>query len=308
MAVLGTFNQSKRIIGPAQVYLAAYPTGACSGGTITLTAGSPGVMTLVTPPTFGAVSLGSQLIATGVTGPTTISALASGVLNQAGSTYTLTGGSTILEGTAEAFTTSGTPGYQGGTDALRITALKSLFFADAATDADRVLIPSAYSDIDATGIEVKMKQNMIEYDPNMGVKYKLGNAPSEASITWNYKDADANKIIDAFSAITGDTVTTVAAANIAGRKTVLLGRQSTPLYVAILIRYPSEIMSAGGTPEFRNIYIPFASITPDWTIKIDKKSGAVCKVVANAICDMSLQGTQAMPPIAMADDVTASGL
>jgi len=308
MAVLGTFNQSKRIAGPAQIYLVAYPTGSCSGGTCTLTAGSPGVMTLVTPPTFGAVSLGSQLTATGVTGPTTISALASGVLNQAGSTYTLTGGSTILESTAEAFTTSGTPGYQGGTDALRITALKSLFYADAATDADRVLIPSIYSDIDATGIEVKIKQNMSEYDSNIYGKMKLVNTPSEGSISWSYKDLDANKLIDAFSAISADTVTTVAATGIANRKSILLGRQSTPLYCALLIRYPSEIMSAGGTSEFRNIYFPFVSITPDASLKIDKKSAAVLKVTANAICDMSLIGSQALPPIALTDDVQSAGL
>jgi len=225
MAVLGTLNQSKRISGPGQVYLVAYPTG----------------------------------------------------------------------------------GYTGGTDALKVTALKALFFSDSATDACRVLIPSIYSDIDASGIEVKLKQGSVEFDPNAGSKYKTSNAPSEVTVTWAYKDLDANKIIDAFSAVAGDTFTTAAAAGVAGRKTVILGRQSAPLYCAILIRYPSEIVSAGGVAEFRNIYIPYATVTPDWTIKIDKKSVSVCKVAATGICDWSLVGTAAMPPVALADDVTTAG-
>jgi len=226
MAVLGTLNQSKRIVGPAQVYLAAYPAG----------------------------------------------------------------------------------GYVGGSDALKVTALKALFFSDSATDADRVLIPSAYSDIDATGIEIKIKQNAVEFDPNIGSKYKVANAPSEATITWSYKDIDANKLIDAFSAVAGDTFTTTAATGVAGRKTIILGRQSTPLFVAILIRYPSEIISAGGVPEYRNVYIPYATLTPDLTLKIDKKNASVLKVVATAICDMSLIGSNPMPPIALTDDVTGAGL
>lgn len=225
MAVLGTLNQSKKIIGPAQVYLAAYPTA----------------------------------------------------------------------------------GYVGATDALRVTNLKSLFFSDSATDACRTLIPSVYSDIDATGIEIKLKQGAIEYDPNMGSKYKASNAPSECTVSWSYKDLDANKLIDAFSAVAGDTFTTAAAAGVAGRKTIILGRQSVPLTVAMLIRYPSEIISAGGVPEFRNIYIPMATITPDWDIKLNKKSVATVKVTATAICDMSLIGSQPMPPIALTDDVTAPG-
>ena len=225
MAVLGTLNQSKKIVGPAQVYLAQYPSG----------------------------------------------------------------------------------GYVGGTDALRITNLKALFFSDSATDACRVLIPSIYSDISANGIEVKLKQTDITYDPNIGSKYNLSNGPSECTVSWEYKDVDSNKIIDAFSALAGDTVTTVAAAGVAGRKSVLIGRQSAPLVVAMLIRYPSEIVSAGGVAEFRNIYIPMANLSPDWTLKIDKKSATVVKLVATAICDMSLIGSQAMPPIALMDDVTTAG-
>jgi len=226
MAVVGTLNQSKKIVGPAQVYLVAYPTG----------------------------------------------------------------------------------GYTGASDAVRVTNVKSLFYSDAATDADRVLIPSIYSDIDAAGIEVKVKQDKVEYDPNMGGKYKVANSVSEVSVTWAYKDLDANKIIDAFSALTGDTFTTTAATGVAGRKTVMLGRQSVPLYVAMLIRYPSEIVSAGAVQEYRNIYIPYATITPDWTLKIDKKSAATVKMTAEAICDMTLIGSGPMPPVALTDDVTAAGL
>ena len=226
MAVVGTLNQSNHIVGPAQVYLVAYPSG----------------------------------------------------------------------------------GYTGATDAIRVTNVKSQFYSDAATDADRVLIPSIYSDIDATGIEVKLKQDSVEFDPNMGGKYKVSNSVSECSVTWSYKDLDANKLIDAFSALTGDTFTTTAATGVAGRKTVMLGRQSTPLTVAMCIRYPSEIVSAGGVQEYRNIYVPMANLTPDWTLKIDKKSAAVVKVTANGVCDMTLIGSGPMPPIALTDDIVSAGL
>lgn len=195
-------------------------------------------------------------------------------------------------------------GYTGATDEDRIKAVKALFFTDAASDACRVLKVSPYSDLDATGVECKVKQDSIEFDPNLGAKYKLANGPIEASFTWSFKDLDANKLIDMFSAVADDTFTTEAGPTIAGRKTVILGRNSQPLFVAVLLRYPSEKQSPGGVQEFRNVYLPFASITPDWTLKIDKKSAAVCKVTATAIGDMSLIGGGAYPPSILMDDVT----
>jgi hypothetical protein len=201
-----------------------------------------------------------------------------------------------------------TGGYTGGTDALRVTNLKSQFFTDAATDACRVLIPSIQFDLDASGVEIKLKQNSIEFDPNAGSKYKAMNAPSEATVSWTFKDMDAGKIMDAFSCVAGDQFTTAAATGVAGRKTVMIGRQGSPLEVAILVRYPAGTVSAGGVAEFQNIYIPYATMTPDWDIKLDKKNLAVCKLSATAICDMSLIGSAAMPPVALIDDVTAAGI
>lgn len=198
-------------------------------------------------------------------------------------------------------------GYTGGTDALKVTNLKSLFFSDSATDACRVLIPSVYADLDATGIELKFKQAPIKFSPNMGGDYKAANGPSELTVSWAFKDVDANKILDAFSAIAGDAFTTVAAAGVAGRKTIMIGRQGVPLKVAMLIRYPSTIQSASAVQEFENIYVPMANMEPNWDVKLDRKNVAVVKMTANAITDMSLIGTQAMPPIALWDQVTAPG-
>lgn len=199
-------------------------------------------------------------------------------------------------------------GYTGATDALRVTNVKSLFFSDAATDADRVLIPSVYSDIDASGIEIDIKQTPVEFDPNSGPKYKAANGPTEVTVKWKFKDVDANKIMDAFSGLTGDLFTTTAATGVAGRKTVLLGRNSAPLYVAMLVRYPTSTISAGGVTEFQNVYVPFATITPDWQIKLDKKSVATVNLSASAIGDMTLIGSGAMPPTALIDDVQSAGL
>jgi hypothetical protein len=306
MSVLAVLNQSKKIVGPAQVYLAQYPTGNCSGGTCTLTAGSPGLMTLVTPPTSGAVSIGATLNATGVTGPTTIASLASGVLNAPGSTYTLAGGSTILESTAEGFSCSGNPGYQGGTDALKITALKSLFFSDAATDADRVLIPNAWADLDATGVEINMKSNPVEFDPNNGSKYTMAYGPAACDVSWTFHDVDANHMIDMWSALSGDTFTTAPGASIGGRTTVLLGRQSAPLQVAIMIRYPSGVISPGGVNEYDYIIVPNATINPELKLKVDKKNAATAKVNPHAINEQSLQGTQPLAPFALISQNTAA--
>ena len=162
-------------------------------------------------------------------------------------------------------------GYTGADDTARMKSLKSLFFSDSATDACRVLTASVYSDLEASGIEIKLKQNSIEFDPNMGSKYKAMNAPSECSITWSYKDLDYNKILDAFSGIAGDAISTTASVGVAGRKTVYVGRQGAPIEVAILVRYPSVINSAGGVVEYQHIFIPYATVNPDWDIKLDKK-------------------------------------
>ena len=225
MAVVGTLNQSKKIAGPAQVYMVMRPSG----------------------------------------------------------------------------------GYTGADDTAKMKTLKALFFSDSATDACRVLTASVYSDLEASGVEVKLKQSAIEFDPNMGSKYKAMNAPSECTVTWTYKDLDANKLIDAFAALAGDTITTTAGVGIAGRKTVYVGRQGAPLEVAILVRYPSVITSAGSVAEYQHIFVPYATITPDWDIKLDKKNLAVVKCSATAVADMSLIGSQPMPPIALVDDITAAG-
>lgn len=193
-------------------------------------------------------------------------------------------------------------GYTGASDAAKVTALKALFFSDSATDACKTLIPSAYCELDASGVDLKFKQNPIEFDPNVGGKYKAANGPTELAVSWAFKDVDANKIIDAFSAIAGDTFTTSASTGVAGRKTVMIGRQGAPLKVAILIRVPSNAFPG----EFEHIYVPMATLAPDWEIKLDKKSVAVCKLTANAINDMSLQGSQAIPPVALWDQVTAA--
>lgn len=199
-------------------------------------------------------------------------------------------------------------GYTGADDTAKMKNVCSQFFSDSSTMALRTLTPSVYADLDASGIDIKVKQNAIEFDPNMGSKYKAMNAPAELSVTWSFKDLDANKIMDAWSAVSGDTITTTAATGIAGRKTVYVGRQGAPLEVAILVRYPTSTVSAGGVAEFQNIFIPYATVTPDWELKFDKKNLVVCKLTATAIADMSLIGSQAMPPIALMDDVTSAGL
>jgi hypothetical protein len=224
MSVVGTLNQSFKIVGPAQVYLVAYPSG----------------------------------------------------------------------------------GYTGASDALKVTNLKSQFFSDAATDADRVLIPSPWADLDATGVDIEMKSTPIQFDPNNGSKYTMAYGPASCTVSFTFHDADANHMIDSFSALSSDTFTTSAGASIAGRKTVILGRQSAPLQVAMLIRYPSGIISPTGVNEYANIYIPNATLNPDFKLKIDKKSAVTCSVKAEVINEQTLQGTMPLAPFCLTDQVTAA--
>ena len=221
-----------------------------------------------------------------------------GVLNQ----------SRVIAGPAQVYLAAyPVGGYVGATDAIKVTALKALFFSDSATDACRVLIPTAYSELDASGVNLKFKQPPIKFSPNLGGDYKAANGPSELTVEWTFKDVDANKIIDAFSAVAGDAFTTVAGIGIGGRKTVMIGRQGIPLKLAMLIRYPSTIISAAGVVEFENIYVPMVNMEPNWDVKLDRKNVAVVKVLATAITDLSLMGSQPLPPIALWDSVTAPG-
>lgn len=197
-------------------------------------------------------------------------------------------------------------GYTGASDALKVTALKALFFSDSATDACRVVTPSAWADLDATGVEVKMKSAPIEYDPNNGSKYTMAYGPAGCDASWTFHDADANHMIDMWSALSGDTFTTAPGASIGGRTSVLLGRQSVPLQVAIMIRYAANIISPTGVNEYNYILIPNATINPDLQVKIDKKNAASCKVNPHAINEASLQGTQPMAPFALISQVTAA--
>jgi hypothetical protein len=87
----------------------------------------------------------------------------------------------------------------------------------------------------------------------------------------------------------------------------LIGRQSAPLLVAALVRYPTSTTSAGGVLEFQNIILPMATMTPQWKLKVDKKSAATADVTLTGICDMTLIGTQAIPPVALVDDVITAG-
>ncbi len=224
MALLGVLAQSKKIVGPAQVFLVLYPSG----------------------------------------------------------------------------------GYTGASDALKVTNLKSLFFSDSATDACRVLIPSQWADLDATGVEIKMKSNPVEFDPNNGSKYTMAYGPAECDVSWTFHDADANHFIDMWSALTGDTFTTAPGASIGGRTSVLLGRQSVPIQVAIMIRYPIGIISPGGVSEYGYIILPNCTINPELQLKVDKKAAATCKVNPKVINEQTLQGSQPVAPFALISEVTAA--
>ena len=198
-------------------------------------------------------------------------------------------------------------GYTGATDALRMTNILSQFFSDSATGACRALVPSVYSEIDAKGVEVTLKQAKLEFDSQNG-KYPTGNAPTEASVSWSFKDIDAAKLCDIFSAITGDTISTAAAAGVAGRKIIFGGRQSTCNTFALMVRYVSEIATPQGGSEYRHFFLPFAAIQADVKLVIDKKGPSVIKVTAMGIPDYSLQGGQPWPPTFLTDDVIAAAI
>lgn len=195
-----------------------------------------------------------------------------------------------------------TGGYTGASEALKITALKTLFFAGG--DSSTTPTPSVYADLDASGVEVKIKTDEVKFSPNAGGDYKAANGPTTATVTFTYKDMDASHIMDAFSCVSGDLTTVAAASGVAGKKTVVIGRAGTPLKVAILIRYPSSIVAGA----FDHIYVPMATISPDWTLKLDKKNVSVCKLQADSINDWSLVGSFALPPAVLVEEVTAAAL
>ncbi len=91
-----------------------------TGAQITTTSGSA-TITLTTVPTAGAIVLGQQIAATGVPAGTTINALASGTLNAANSTYTLSVNATAT-GSAVAATSIGPQQIMAANSARRGTA------------------------------------------------------------------------------------------------------------------------------------------------------------------------------------------
>jgi len=184
-----------------------------------------------------------------------------------------------------------------------ITGYYAKFYADGTTRKTLTGGVLPWANLDSSGLNVKIKQNTVEVDPNNGSKHPIGIIDTEMSGEITFLDCDPAHLADAFSCTAAELQAFAAASGKAGRKTVLLGGQSILLKYTALYRMPSLI-----TGEYDHWLFPRIVISPDIDLKLSKKDAISCKLRFTAQPDIYALNADGFGEMAFADVADAVAL
>lgn len=149
-----------------------------------------------------------------------------------------------------------------------------LFYADG---AKRKALGSGilpYGNLTSDGLKVKVKQNLIEVDPNSGPKHTVGISDTEMSFEVGFIDATPQKLAELASCSTEELIATAAGALQAGKSLVAIGGASVLTKYVMLYRMPSATVPG----EFDNWLFPRVTFTMEFDADLNKKGVLVFKV------------------------------
>lgn len=192
----------------------------------------------------------------------------------------------------------------GTTFANRVDGFFAIFYTDGAGRKTLKGGVNPWCNMEASGINVKAKQNTIEYDPNNAPKHPVGIQDSTISAEFMFADVDPAHLADAFNLTTAELIAMAAVIGKAGRSTAVIGGQSILNKLVAMYRMPSILVPG----EYDHYLIPRVVIAPDTEIKLSKKEVVTCKLVLSALPDVYLLNADGFPEVMIADIANAAGL
>lgn len=193
------------------------------------------------------------------------------------------------------------PTADPGTDAAsRLTAFFALFYADGAACKTLKAGVTPWANLTSDGLKVKVKQNVVEVDPNNGPKHTIGVQDTDMSGEMGFIDVDPAHLADAFGCSVDELIAQAAATGKAGRSRVLLGGQTNLVKYVGLYRMPSALVPG----EFDNYLFLRILFTVDTEFDFNKKSAVNCKMKFEALPDCYLVNANGLPEQAVYDMAT----
>lgn len=160
------------------------------------------------------------------------------------------------------------------TFASTIDGYYGLFYTDAA--GKKVLKGgiNPYANLTAAGLTMKVKPAIVEFDYNNAPKSKMLAGIDEASVEFEFFDADTAHLKDVFGIGTADLLSISAVSGKAGRKIAGIGANANYNNVVAMYRMAS-VLTPG---EFDHFLFPLASFNPEIDVKLTKKDAFSIKV------------------------------
>ncbi|MBS1729849.1 MAG: hypothetical protein JSS67_03625 [Bacteroidetes bacterium] len=158
-----------------------------------------------------------------------------------------------------------------------------------------------WANIDSNGLKVKVKQNVVEYNPNAGSKHPVAIEDTAVSAEITFADVDPAHLADAMSLSAAELLAQAAAVGKAGRAVAILGGQTNLNKYVAMYRMPS-ILTPG---EYDHYLFPRITFNVDAEFDLSKAKVLTCKLMMAAQPDLYIINADGFGEMAFADIANA---
>jgi len=141
-----------------------------------------------------------------------------------------------------------------------------LFYEDGDSRKTLATGKKPYAALTSDGIKTKLKNNLVEVDPNSGPKHSVGIQDTSITGEITIIDITPQKLAELANCSTDELIATAAASGKAGRSTVAIGGQSQLVNYSAMYRMPSKLVPG----EFDHIFFPKVAFTLDADLDLSK--------------------------------------
>lgn len=163
-----------------------------------------------------------------------------------------------------------TSGYTGANYAAVKDAIIAAFLTADTGALKGGLIP--YAVLDANGLEMKLGEEVVKFDPNVGVERILATTAFSAEAEFTFLDSDVAHFQDMYSSTASQIKTQVAATGKVGYTATGFGGTSVKKKYSLAYLTPNPIQGLDA------LILPRVKFNIDTDLKLNKKSPQIMKV------------------------------
>ena len=154
-----------------------------------------------------------------------------------------------------------------------------LFYEDGDSRKTLATGKKPFAALTSDGIKTKLKNNLVEVDPNSGPKHAVGIQDTSITGEITVIDITPQKLAELANCSVDELIATAAGSGKAGRSTVTIGGQSQLVYYTAMYRMPSKLVPG----EFDHILFPKIAFSLDADLDLTKGKVLVVKAKFDAL-------------------------